>query len=358
MNMVVRAEKKMNSGRRRKEENRTKIVPPRGVPTNLIIDSQPTMLDYWKQLPAATRLYFVIMLILLALLFLLILVRSASLPMNLAFLRNLRGDANGISQETGAAHTAESQNVSSDKPVAVALVDVEMYSGPAFSYPVVGLLETGQTAEIEGVSSDGNWWAVKVLYIQGERAWLPSAQVQTYNTEGVEVVALPAELLAATRIAANPPVATALINVNIRSGPGLDFPKIGLLSEGLEAQILGVDSEAFWYMIKIPGEENLQGWVSKDYVKVRNAENLPVIGEQAGTPILIPLTTVNVRAGPGKEYAILGSLEKGKGVEIIGISPDGQWWAINFGIAENGKGWVSSNFVTVENAESVPVLQQ
>lgn len=314
-------------------------------------------METWNQLPITTKLYFAIIAALLGLLLLLVLARSASLTMSLSFLRGLRGEED-IASITPVSTNTQGLDVASGKPAAIAQVNAELRSGPAVNYPSIGLLGTGQAMEVLGVSADGFWWAVRVPYIEGERAWVASAQVQTINTDGVEVIPLPAEILAATQKAANPAVATAVINVNIRSGPGMEYSKIGMLFEGQEAEIVGVDNERFWYIIKVPGEENLQGWVSKDYVNVRNSDGLPVVGPQTDTPMLIPLTIVNIRAGPGKEYAIIGSLELGQGAEVIGVSPDGEWWAINFAAGENGRGWVSAKFVKIENAEGVPVIQQ
>jgi len=58
----------------------------------------------------------------------------------------------------------------------------------------------------------------------------------------------------------------------------------------------------------------VQGWISRDYVVTRNAENVPVVGPQVGTeatlvpgsPYLVAVLTVNVRAGP---ISLLQSLD-------------------------------------------------
>lgn len=349
--------KKALANRTRKTSRNNRVTPPRSTLDVYKYDYKLTVMETWNQLPLTTKLYFAIIAALLALLLLLVLVRSSSLTMSLGFLRILRGEEENA-QITPASTTMQGLDIVSGKPAVVAQANAELRSGPATSYPAIGLLEIGQAIEVVGVSADGFWWAVRVPYIESERAWVASAQVQAHNTGGVEVIPLPAELLAATQSAANPAIATAIINVNIRSGPGMDYPKIGLLAEGQEADIVGVDADRFWYVIKVPGEINLQGWVSKDYVKVRNADGLPVVGPQTQTPMLIPLTIVNVRAGPGKEYAIIGSLETGQGAEVIGVSPDGEWWVIKFAAGENGQGWVSAEFVKVENAEGLPVIKQ
>ena len=333
-----------------------RFFSPRGIPEVYRPGYQPSLLDTWNQLPLTTRLYFLLLAGLVALFLLLVLIRSANMTMSLSFLRSLRGEAQ-TPQVTSSTAPTLGFKVEPGMPAVVAQVNAELRSGPADTYPSFGLLETGQAIEVAGVSPDGFWWAVKVPYVEGGLAWVSASQVRSRDTQGVAVLPLPAELAAATEAARDPAIATALLNVNIRSGPGMEFDKIGLLQEGQETEIVEIDVQRLWYAVKVPGEINLQGWISKDYVKVQNADGLPVVGQQAGAPVLIPLTLINIRAGPGQEFEVIGSLEKGQGAEIVGISANGEWWAIKFAAGPEGKGWVSAKFVKAENAEGVPVIK-
>ncbi len=73
------------------------------------------------------------------------------------------------------------------------------------------------------------------------------------------------------------PSVTATANVNIRSGPSTEYPKIGVLQEGQTAEVLGVSPDGGWWVIKIPEAANGQGWVSGQYVTAQNVENVPVV---------------------------------------------------------------------------------
>jgi hypothetical protein len=77
---------------------------------------------------------------------------------------------------------------------------------------------------------------------------------------------------------------------------------------------------------------------------------------EAGTPVGAPTTQLNVRAGPGTGYPVLGWLESGQEVEITGVSPDRSWWQIPYPGAEGERAWVSAAYMTVRNAEIVPVV--
>jgi hypothetical protein len=59
---------------------------------------------------------------------------------------------------------------------------------------------------------------------------------------------------------------------------------------------------------------------------------------------------VNIRGGPGVNYAVVGGLKQGDSIAVVGKSVDGDWWQID-------RGWVSTGFVEVSgNTTAVPVV--
>ncbi|MCC6170206.1 MAG: DUF3048 domain-containing protein [Caldilineaceae bacterium] len=56
--------------------------------------------------------------------------------------------------------------------------------------------------------------------------------------------------------------------------------------------------------------------------------------------------TVNVRGGPGANYAIVGKLGPGAQVEIVGRTESGDWLRICCPAGQDGESWVSAEFVT------------
>ncbi len=64
-------------------------------------------------------------------------------------------------------------------------------------------------------------------------------------------------------------------------------------------------------------------------------------------------TPVNVREGPGTNYAVIGTAAAGEWYVVTGKSPGlGDWWQINFG---GRTGWIYGPLVTAINSESVQV---
>jgi uncharacterized protein YraI len=78
---------------------------------------------------------------------------------------------------------------------------------------------------------------------------------------------------------------------------------------------------------------------------------------QPESPTAIATANVNIRNGPGTAYPVLGALRTGQSAEVTGVSPDNGWWQIKFAGLEDGRGWLSAQFVTAQNVSNVPVVQ-
>ena len=73
-----------------------------------------------------------------------------------------------------------------------------------------------------------------------------------------------------------------------------------------------------------------------------------------GATLTVPGSSVNVRSGPGLNYGIVGRLKFNDTETIIGVSPDSNWFVINF---LNTQGWVLGSVVTVTGSLSgIPIV--
>jgi heat shock protein HslJ len=82
-------------------------------------------------------------------------------------------------------------------------------------------------------------------------------------------------------------VTGAPLGANVRSGPGINFPVIGLAQNGDEGEIVGRSADNRWWATPVPSAPGGIGWVSADLVIATNAENVPVI-EVAPPVIVVP----------------------------------------------------------------------
>jgi uncharacterized protein YraI len=153
----------------------------------------------------------------------------------------------------------------------------------------------------------------------------------------------------------------ALWQLNVRSGPGVQYTLIGKINQGENLQILGVDPSGDWLMIVFgegPGE---QAWITAEYVEYPEVGNLPIVGLVTlynGTPA--PQGSIseklNVRQGPGTQFESLGILPADAAIWIIGRNIDGSWLLIDYPSASDGEGWIISGYVIVQDIMGLPVM--
>lgn len=193
----------------------------------------------------------------------------------------------------------------------------------------------------------------------------------------------------------------SISGVNVRSGPGTGYDKIGSLAASAEAVMTGICSNE-WVRIDLNGDT---GYVLMDYLESADpevslselldrvqslkadgsstgsdersaqestvqgdssdestsdessadessessADQSSVSGEKPGEDgdTVWAVTDVNVRKGPKSSYDVLGYLKQGEGVKVLDSS-DAWWWKIEF----NGQeGYVSVQYLTTEKPE-------
>lgn len=152
------------------------------------------------------------------------------------------------------------------------------------------------------------------------------------------------------------PFVTANENVNIRTGPGVDYDNIAILKEGENAAIIAYSNDSSWWAIRYPNPPLDIGWVSADYV-TQTGDVTIVPTPMPGAPILTANANLNIRSGPGITFDKIGLMLIGQSAEVVGVSKDGEWWAIKVPLAQGGRGWVTANFAQVGNAQDVPIIE-
>jgi len=165
---------------------------------------------------------------------------------------------------------------------------------------------------------------------------------------------------------------TATSSVNIRSGPGTNYPIYGAAPAGASAPVTGISPDGGWYSITIPTTYSPDGtaWVSAGYVTLTGTTpaELPVVQPppppaevttQPPAPSSSTVQTtepVNVRAGPGNEYPSYGVVPAYTSLQALGLSDDGKWVAVALptSIAPDGKGWVNAAYLQPFDPNTLP----
>jgi hypothetical protein len=105
-----------------------------------------------------------------------------------------------------------------------------------------------------------------------------------------------------------PPLVRVVFNlVNLRRGPGVDYPTMGSVAGGevLEVVARNDDEADLWYLVLT--EDQRVGWIAEEVVQPTSTEALivvPVAATIPPTPILAPTATVTVTPTPAAVFTL------------------------------------------------------
>ncbi|EMA6343172.1 enterotoxin EntFM [Bacillus cytotoxicus] len=122
--------------------------------------------------------------------------------------------------------------------------------------------------------------------------------------------------------------------LNVRSGAGTEHNIISKVTEGQVLQVTG--EENGWFKVNVNGKA---GYVSGDFVTTGGTKGTAV--QQGTGNYTVNVSSLNVRTGPSTSHTVLGSVHKGKVVQVVGEVQD--WFKVNY---NGGTGYVSKDFVT------------
>jgi uncharacterized protein YraI len=90
--------------------------------------------------------------------------------------------------------------------------------------------------------------------------------------------AVPAAQPSATRApGGNLAAVTVDVSLNVRAGPGTDYPRVGSLAPGSTVPIVGRNADSSWWQITFEDVPNGKGWISARYGTARNTGNVPIV---------------------------------------------------------------------------------
>lgn len=222
---------------------------------------------------------------------------------------------------------------------------VNLRSGPGAGFPVVTVLARGQQLTLLGANADASWYQVQTTF--GHIGWV-NARYISGNYPGIAV-----PQTAPTGIQSAVVTADFL---NLRAGPGANFPDLGTLSRGQTLNLVGRNADNSWVQVNIPGGVQ-GGWISARYISAGlPVSYLPLASNTGVSPAypqpvpgwgqvgIVTAPRLNVRYGPGAWYGAFARLSQGEGVSLIGRDAFGAWLLVQ--LANGNTGWVSSGFIT------------
>ena len=125
--------------------------------------------------------------------------------------------------------------------------------------------------------------------------------------------------------------------LRIRSGPGLDNAIIGMLYRN--NIVVGDEIVNDW--VHVTTEDNKTGWSHRGFLELQEESPPPIEGKEI---YRVNATSLNVRQGPGTNYAVVSSLKKDEMVNGLAVSSNGGWAQVQ---KANGViGWASIKYLT------------
>jgi len=125
--------------------------------------------------------------------------------------------------------------------------------------------------------------------------------------------------------------------LRLRSGPGLDHEILGMLYRNNLVE--GDDIQNNW--IHVTTSDKKTGWSHRAYLDLQEELPPPVEGQAS---YRVDATRLNLRQGPGTNYAVIGSLKKSELVNGLAVTSDNHWAQIQ---TTNGTiGWASLKYMT------------
>ena len=149
--------------------------------------------------------------------------------------------------------------------------------------------------------------------------------------------------------------------LNVRTGPGVNFPSFTRLSNGNIVALTGFrNGDATWVQIVTP--TGTAGWVSALYVQtsIPISSLTPITGT---TPVPPPPTgasgtvntgALNVRTGPAANYPVITTLDNGTVVTLLARDATSTW--VKVILRDGRQGWVNASFMILNvPISSLPV---
>jgi uncharacterized protein YraI len=123
--------------------------------------------------------------------------------------------------------------------------------------------------------------------------------------------------------------ATTASDMEVRSGPGAEFPTVGVATRGSEATLDGCIEGSRWCRVDVNG---MRGWVYAQYLNVEQNGTSMVVQDHRddlGVPTITYEQTDSVKTGsvqpaePGPNDQLLGRVDQDSG-NVVTITPPGE----------------------------------
>lgn len=231
---------------------------------------------------------------------------------------------------------------------------VNAREGPGIEYAVLFVVPEYAVMSTVGRTANGNWLLIRS---ESRLGWVNAAYVLNWYPNSLLPVAwdggvtpgepppTPGGPTGPTGPAPQPPAGSPIATVttgrlNVREGPSSGFHILGKLNEGDQVTMIGRNPDESWVQISLAGGT---GWITTLYIQSSYPlRDLPVTSDIIEYYAQVGNLPVNVREGPGIEYAVKFTLAEYTIISMIGKDNRGWWVFIRY---DSQTGWANAQFI-------------
>jgi N-acetylmuramoyl-L-alanine amidase len=220
-------------------------------------------------------------------------------------------------------------------------------SGPGVGYAILTVTYQGYVVKLLGRNASATW--AKIELPNRTQGWVNASLV----IPSAPISSLPVLYQDSPTAGQTAVVVTGALNV--RSGPGVSYSPVTVVSYGQVVMLLGRNSLTTWANIRLP--DGREGWVNASFLQLSvPLASLPNTETSAAPTLTATVTAwaLNVRSGPGVTHNITAGLSYGQQVTLIGRNSDATWGQVR--LANGMIGWVNLTYLKTEvNIAALPV---
>lgn len=136
-------------------------------------------------------------------------------------------------------------------------------------------------AAVTGKSPDGYWYVITIptTYSPDGTGWVSASYVSLSGAAPADLPVVPPPPLPAD-VTPPPPASGSLVvqttePVNVRAGPGNEYPSYGKVPIGTPLQAVGISQDGKWVAVVLPIAPSGIGWVNAAYLQPFDPSSLP-----------------------------------------------------------------------------------
>ncbi len=258
-----------------------------------------------------------------------------------------------VKSETDASTTTTTASTKSDgekkKYVVIEAVLLNVRSEPSFTSTIIGTVKKDKVCEYTETrtAEDVVWYYIKVSDVRW--GWVMGTYVRAVDESKVPTTPKNGSLTVNASV------------VNVRTGAGTNYEKIGTVKKGEKYQY--TDVKDGWYRIVLSADK--LGWIQGSYVLTASSTTTtaekpttasteetttekttvttkPVADEPQGEYVgTVSVTgTLNIRKGAGTNYPVIGNVKNG--TQLVIVEKGSEWHKVKFG---DDYGYVMASYI-------------